>query len=243
MARIDDLLRDAVTSLGPKPPDDAPQSHKNPWVGNLSNQLALAFAAELRQRGMTEARPADRGDLSQSGAERRLAGGIGAKRVDVTWATEESGLLFACSVKTIMYRDGKSKNFQKNLTNRRGDLTVEAVTLHRRFPYAVLSGWLFLDAQAAHDQTDRRRSTFQNAFPRLKLFTGRGDPAGREEQFERLYLLLLDAGPVTPTIACYHVADPSSAVDIDEALTDLINLVGDRNFDLYEAADGSIRKI
>ncbi len=44
-----------------------------------------------------------------------------------------------------MYRDAKSKNFQKNLTNRRGDLTVEAVTLHRRFPYAVLTGWLFLE--------------------------------------------------------------------------------------------------
>lgn len=243
MARIDDLLTAAVKALGPKPPDDAPQSEKNPWVGNLSNQLALAFAEELRQRGMTEARPAGPGDLGLSGAERRLAGGIGAKRVDVTWATEESGLIFACSVKTIMYRDAKSRNFQKNLTNRRGDLTVEAVTLHRRFPYAVLSGWLFLDAQAAHDQTDRRRSTFQNAFPRLRLFTGRQDPAGREEQFERLYLLLLDANPFTPKIDCYHVADPSFPVDIDEALTDLINLTGERNFDLYEAADGGIRKI
>jgi hypothetical protein len=145
VARIDDLLTAAVKSLGPKPAANAPQGQKNPWVANLSNQLALAFAEELRQRGMTEARPAGPGDLGLSGAERRLAGGIGAKRVDVSWATEESGLLFACSVKTIMYRDARSGNFQKNLTNRRGDLTVEAVTLHRRFPYAVLSGWLFLD--------------------------------------------------------------------------------------------------
>jgi hypothetical protein len=43
------------------------------------------------------------------------------------------------------------------------------------------------------------------------------DPAGREEQFERLYLLLLDANPFTPRI--------------------------ERNFDLYEAADGGIHKI
>ena len=68
-----------------------------------------------------------------------------------------------------MYRDGHSGNFQKNLTNRRSDLIFEAVTLHRRFPYAVLSGWLFLDAQAADDYTDRRRSTFENVFPRLTL--------------------------------------------------------------------------
>lgn len=243
MARIDDLLIEAVRSLGPKPADDAPQSQKNPWVGKLSNNLAVAFAEELRQRGMTEARPAGPGDLGLSGAERRLAGGIGAKRVDVTWATEESGLIMACSVKTIMYRDGKSGNFQKNLTNRRGDLTVEAVTLHRRFPYAVLSGWLFLDAQAAHDNTERRRSTFDNAFPRLRLFTGRQDPAGREEQFERLYLLLLDANPFSPRISCHHVADRSQEVSIHDALSYLIDLTGERNFDLYESADGEIRRI
>jgi hypothetical protein len=34
---------------------------------------------------------------------------------DVTWATEESGLLLACSVKIFMYRDAKSGNFQQNL--------------------------------------------------------------------------------------------------------------------------------
>lgn len=243
MTRIDDLLAQAIKAAGPKPPDDAPQGQKNPWVGKLSNSLALAFADELRHRGMAEARPAGPGDIGLSGAERRLAGGIGAKRVDVTWATEESGLLLACSVKTIMFRDARSGNYQKNLTNRRGDLTVEAVTLHRRFPYAVLSGWLFLNAQAADDYTDKRRSTFENAFPRLRLFTGRQDPAGREEQFERLYLLLVDPNPFNPKIDCYHVADQTQTVEIDQALTELVDLVGERNFDLYETAAGNIRKI
>ena len=70
----------------------------------------------------------------------RAAGGIGAKKVDVTWATEEGGLLLGISIKGINFRDRRSKNFQKNLTNRRGDMLFEAVTLHRRFPYAVLGG-------------------------------------------------------------------------------------------------------
>lgn len=243
MSRIDDLLAEAIKSVGPKPPDDAHQREKNPWVGRLSNVLAVAFAEELRHRGMSEARPGGPGDIGLSGAERRLAGGIGAKRVDVTWATEESGLLLACSVKTIMFRDRQSNAYQKNLVNRRGDLLVEAVTLHRRFPYAVLSGWLFLDAQAAHDDTPRRKSTFANAFPRLRLFTGRTDPAGREEQFERLYLLLLDANPFAPTLTCYHVADPTTPISIDDALTELVALVGERNFDLYEAHGPSIRRL
>jgi hypothetical protein len=41
----------------------------------------------------------------------------------------------------------------------------------------------------------RRRSTFHNAHARLRLFTGRSDPAGRDEQYERFYLLLVGLHP------------------------------------------------
>ncbi|HYC89921.1 MAG TPA: hypothetical protein VEO54_11970 [Thermoanaerobaculia bacterium] len=92
-----------------------------------------------------------------------MSGGIGAKKVDITWATEESGLLLAISVKCITARDVATRNYQKNLINRRGDMLGEAVTLHRRFPYAVLGGFLFLDSGAAHDASDQRSSTFRNA--------------------------------------------------------------------------------
>lgn len=244
MSRIDDLLIAAVKAAGPKPADDAPQGQKNPWVGKISNTLAVAIAEELRLRGMREARPGAPGDLGLSGAERRLAGGIGAKRVDVSWATEESGLLLACSVKTIMFRDAKSGAFQKNLINRRGDLLVEAVTLHRRFPYAVLAGFLFLDHNAAEDHTPRRKSTFQNAFPRLRLFTRRPDPAGREEQYERLFLLLVDSNQFAPQITCFEVNDDTTPVDLAAAFDDIVTLLAERNFDLYETpGDGTIRAV
>jgi hypothetical protein len=67
VARIDELIIQAIREAGPKPPDDASQALKNPWVGRLSNNLALAFAEELRQRGMDEARPAGPGELGTSG--------------------------------------------------------------------------------------------------------------------------------------------------------------------------------
>ena len=79
----------------------------------------------------------------RSGAERRMDGGLGAKKVDVTWATEHSGLLLAISIKTVNFRDRKTANFQKNLTNRRNDMLFESTTLHRRFPYAALGGFFF----------------------------------------------------------------------------------------------------
>lgn len=241
MSRIDDLLVAAVKSVGAKPADSATQAEKRNWNQRLSNALALGIAQELRHRGMKEARPTGPGELGLSGAERRLAGGIGAKKVDVSWATEESGLLLAASVKTIMFRDAGSNAFQKNLTNRRGDLLVEAVTLHRRFPYAVLAGFLFLDADAEFDHTARRRSTFENAFPRLRLFTRRPDPSGREEQFERLYLLLVDSNVFSPSIRAFEV-NSSEQVSLEAAFDELVELVGERNFDLYDGAGGTVTK-
>ena len=174
--------------LGAKPPDDASQAAKKRYSERVSEAVALVFAQELRERGMRGTRPLRAGGVDGSGAERRMAGGIGAKKVDVTWATEESGLLLGISIKSINFRDPRTGNFQKNLTNRRGDMLMEAVTLHRRFPYAVLAGFFFLDAGAETDSTQnrdgsaRRRSTFLNAHARMKLFTGRDDPAGRDEQ-------------------------------------------------------------
>jgi hypothetical protein len=67
---------------------------------------------------------ATRATPGSGGAERRMDGGLGAKKVDVTWATEESGLLLALSVKTINFKDQKTSNYQKNLANRRNDMLL-----------------------------------------------------------------------------------------------------------------------
>ena len=242
-ARVDQLLHAALKSLDPKPPDTASAAGKKRYSERMSEVVAQALAEELRQRGMPEARPAPPGQVGVSGAERRLAGGIGAKKVDVTWATEESGLLLALSVKTINFRDGRSGNFQKNLTNRRADMLIEAVTLHRRFPYAVLAGLLFLDAGAGNDGTKTRRSTSANAHQRLRLFTGRSDPAGRDEQFEGFYLILVDANPFTPTYQVHEVGQPDTAISLSAALDHLVDQVAERNFDFYEAINGNIHKL
>ncbi len=116
------------------------------------------------------------------------------------------------------------------------------VRMHRRFPYAVVAGFLFLDKDARHDDTEKRKSTFENAFPRLRLFTGWIDPAGRDEQFERLYLLLVDANPFQPSLECYQVNDAIEELSLDAVLDDLITIVAERNFDFYEARDGTVRR-
>jgi hypothetical protein len=266
MSRIDAALTAALRALPAKPPDTAKADEKKGYSEKLSATVALVLAEELRKRGCREVLPLrpDPGEpllpgllpkraqpAEASGAERRMAGGIGAKKVDVTWATPESGLILGISVKTINFRDRASGTFQKNLTNRRGDMLMEAVTLHRRFPYAVLGGFFFLDKGAASDHeakvksdgTARRRSTFLNAHARLRLFTGRADPAGRDEQYERFYILLVDATPEAQRVDAFEVGKPDLPVALDRALDDLLTLVAERNPDFYEFDDGRLVKV
>lgn len=237
---VDSLLVKALDGL---PPKASYESRKQAYSQDMSAAIALVFSKAVRQRGMREALPAPPGSGGPSGSERRMAGGIGAKKVDVTWATEECGLIFSASVKTINWRDARSGNFQKNLTSRRGDLLFEAVTLHRRFPYAVVLGFLFLDAEAAADGTENRNSTFHNAHQRLKLFTGRDDPGDREEQFERLFVLLVSADPAGSAVSCFRVGAPDEPVLLDDAFAEMLALVADRNPDFYEVRDGRLVRI
>ncbi len=236
---VDERFRESLTALLPKPPDSAGREAKQHFSQLVSDAAALVLAQELTARGLAGTYPAV-GVGGRLGAERRLAGGIGAKRVDVSWATEQSGLLLGLSIKSINFRDGRSGNFQKNLTNRRGDLLFESVTLHRRFPYAVLGGFLILDAGAASDSTARRKSTFENAGYHLRLFRGRRDPAGREEQYEELFVALFDADAPEPSIKVYGGADLATKTSLDAAIGSLIEVVAERNSDFYEVLNGRL---
>ncbi|MGE4533633.1 hypothetical protein [Halomonas sp.] len=243
MSRIDDLIEAQLKTLPPKPDDKSSSTEKKRYSEQVSQVVALAVAEELRHRGLEEARPAGEGVLGGSGAERRMAGGLGSKKVDVTWATEESGLLMAISVKTINFKDNRTNNYQKNLTNRRGDMLMEAVTLHRRFPYSVLAAFFFLDSGAEKDGTGKRRSTFINAHARLRLFTDRKDPAGREEQYEKFYLILLEASPDQVNIRPYRVGDPDNEISLSLMLDELLELVAERNPDFYEYSEGQLTRL
>lgn len=242
MARVDELLSAALKRLPAKPPDSAGRQDKKRYSELISQAIALVLGEELRARGLKEARPSGKGTPGDSGAERRMAGGLGSKKVDVTWATEEAGLILGISIKSINFRDSKTKNFQKNLVNRRGDMLMEAVTLHRRFPYAVLAGLFFLDKDAENDGTKKRRSTLLNAHMRLKLFTERIDPAGREEQFEKLYLILLDATPTAASPRAFEVGSAEREVQFVDVMETLLRMVAERNPDFYELVDGNLER-
>jgi hypothetical protein len=247
---LEERLAAALKTAQTKPAADAEQAMKRGYSQSMSSVFATELGAYLRDRGCADARPAAPGELGGSGAERRMAGGIGAKKVDVTWATAEAGLIFAASIKTINAKDARSGNYQKNLTNRRADLLFESVTLHRRFPYAVMLGLFCLDQGAAADEKMRgekltRRSTFQNAHQRLQLFTGRDDPADREEQFEILCILLVDSECDPPKVTAYEAGEHNALLSLDDVIDRSLLKVGERNPDFYEydVASRMIKKL
>jgi hypothetical protein len=119
-------------------------------------------------------------------------------------------------------------------------MLYESTTLHRRFPYAVLGGFIILDKEAASDQTGKRKSTAANAHSRFRMFTGRDDPAGRPEQYERLYIVLVDANPEAPQYEVFRVGDARSAIPLETAFNELLDLIAERNPDFYEVVDGKL---
>src|SRR5439155_17728926 len=143
--------------------------------------LAMEVADGLRGVGLPNVRPMRGGP-----GERVFQGGLGPKKVDVTYADERHGLLLAVSIKSISVPP-----FGKNLKNRFADLCTEAITLHMRFPYSVICALFAFPSPADADVTPGRPiSTFRRAMRLLATISGRANYADPGEKFESITLML-----------------------------------------------------
>lgn len=118
--------------------------------------------------------------------ERAFLGGFGMKKVDVSCASEQNGLMLAFSVKIIA-----AEPYGKNLKNRFGDLCAEATSLHMRQPYSVLGALFGMPVAAALDVTrNRKRSTFERSIDLMRSIAGRNSVDGSYERFELAIMML-----------------------------------------------------
>ncbi|MGH9197780.1 MAG: hypothetical protein ACRD1T_18815, partial [Acidimicrobiia bacterium] len=205
-------LLSAVVRAGLIPPDTAEQDVKKRYSELLSHHLAVEVADGLRHVGFSSVKPVR--TIVEKGKhkgqekiikEKEFQGGLGPKRVDVAYSDERHGLLLAVSIKTLNFPNfpkirgsvppafdyTKPPNFSKNVKNRFGDLTTEAITLHLRFPFAVV-GCLYVMPERSRSLKGAlmKTSTFDRALHLYGTITGRrvyGDPS---EKFEDVTLLL-----------------------------------------------------
>ena len=183
-------LLDAVIATGPLPDNDVKQAQKKRYSEILSSHLAVEVAEGLRVVGFPNVKPARGGP-----GEKAFQGGLGPKKIDVAYADELHGLLLAVSIKTINFAP-----FGKNLKNRFADLCTEAITLHMRFPYAVVCAVFAFPVAADEDVTQNRVvSTFRRATKLMATISGRQEYTGPDEKFENVTMMLfqpvVDGGP------------------------------------------------
>ena len=195
--------------------------------------------------GFQRPRPGGPGEVKTSGAERRMAGGIGAKKVDVTFATEESGeAVRACNARSSQSTSPTAPRGTPRRTLRTGAGTCSSrpspcsSSVPLRCAGRDLSS---SDEGAANDGTTARNSTFKNAHEAFRLFTHRDDPAGRDEQFERFYIVLHGHGTGAPSARSSPPNQQQTPVTLDTIFDQLIGLIGERNADLYEVVNGQLK--
>lgn len=174
-------LLDAVIAVGPLPPENAPKERKKRYSEVLSQALAQQVASGQRAAGFTGVRP-----LPGGPGERAFQGGLGPKKVDVSHADEQPGLKLAVSIKCITTRP-----YGKDLKNRFHDLCPEGITLHLRFPYAVVCALFCFPNMADEDTSPQRKvSTFQRARKLLATISGCLEYTDPGEKFENVTMVL-----------------------------------------------------
>ncbi len=178
----------------------------------------------------------------EKGGERTFPGGLGSKKVDVSFSSPSSGLVLGISIKTINFPDERSGNFQKNLTNRRGDLIFESATLHRRFPFGVLGGILLLDERAKTDAKPPSRpiSTFARAHQILRVFNRRTGSSDSDEKFELLAIATYQAKPSRYQL--FEVGSPNRPISLNDFLVGLLQAVAERNPDDFVFVKGRLQR-
>ena len=170
--------------------DSGTQSEKKNYAEKFSRQCSTWIANGLRESfpGVT---PNPDGTAQESLART----GRGFKKLDVNYSTPQLGLALGVSVKSIHTPDPKAGRFTKNYSRNDNELRAEATDYHKRQPYAVLVGVLFLPESSCDDGgagsgEEAGVSSFGKAVHYFRHRADRQSPADDPETFELFFIAL-----------------------------------------------------
>jgi len=179
-AVFEERLRQAL-ERGAVPGVGAGRADKKNYTEALSHAVTAAVAEEFRRAGL-------RGVKAPQGRDKQFMGGYGTKGVDAYLADEKHGLLLSSGTKGILY------DVPKNLKNRYRDMVMEALELHKRFPYAVCGHLLFLGKSEAGRPSKSFGTVLGEAVALLGGISGRNRPDEPPELYEVVGIVLLEPG-------------------------------------------------
>lgn len=177
-------LRSVLEAAAPRPESTAPQGDKLHYAVRFAEAMGNVLARDLA--------PLFPG--IEASAKRSAGSAGGKKQLDVNFSTPQLGLALGISLKSVHVREATGgARYTHNLKRNEEELRIEAAGYHRRQPYAVMVGILYLpfdsctDARSAHTS-----SSFGSWVRHLRPYSSRPAPHDEGDRFERLYIGLYE---------------------------------------------------
>lgn len=220
------------------------QADKKNYAERFSRNCATLFANGLRQwfSGVT---PNPDGSAQEAPART----GKGFKKLDVNYSTSQLGLALGVSIKSIHAPDPRTKRFTKNYSRNDNELRAEATDYHKRQPYAVLVGVLFLPESSctdggSGDGDETGVSSFGKAVQYFRHRADRQVPSDDPELFERFFIGVYSAERASTRFFDVMHAPPrnrklkvSEGLSFDEVLIEIRETYDRRNKLKFDWAD------
>jgi hypothetical protein len=177
------VLAATLKKAGRRPAADAGSSAKIDYAVRFAEHIAQQLATDLEHKlkGI-------------SATTKRTAASVGGKtkQLDVNFSTPKLGLALGISLKSVHTRDREgAKRYTHNMKRNEEELRIEASGYHKRQPYAVMIGVLFLPFDSCDDGKSGP-SSFGSWVRHLRPYTGRKDADDDIDKFERIFVALYD---------------------------------------------------
>lgn len=173
------VLKRVVAACEPRPESGADARIKNRYAIRFAEEVANLIARDLAPR------------LSgiQATARREASSVAGRKQLDVNFSTPHLGLAVGISLKSVHIREATgAQRYTHNMKRNEEELRIEATGYHKRQPYAVMIGVLWLPFDSCDDGKKGNPSSFGSWVRHLRPYAGRRTPADDADRFERIYI-------------------------------------------------------
>jgi hypothetical protein len=177
------VIAAVLSASAPRPKRSDSVGEKNQYAVRFADQMAGRIAADLSVR---------LGDIEAT--TKRSAGSVrGKKQLDINFSTPQLGLALGISLKSVHLRDVKgAERYTHNMKRNEEELRIEASGYHKRQPFAVMIGVLFLPFDSAEDGKKDNPSSFGSWVRHLRPYAGRDEPEGEIDRFEKIYIALYE---------------------------------------------------
>jgi len=177
------LITEVLEAAEPRPERSDEVGKKNQYAVRFAEQMAERIASDLSSRLP-----------NITATTKRTAGSVrGKKQLDINFSTPQLGLALGISLKSVHLRDVKgAERYTHNMKRNEEELRIEATGYHKRQPYAVMIGVLFLPFDSCEDGKRDNPSSFGAWVRHLRPYAGREQPDDENDKFEKIYIALYE---------------------------------------------------